>query len=76
VTGRGNQGPSALLWHSLFVDERSWKGMLIHLADRRRLIVTGPGHGASTNPGRRYTLCECAEGCRALWTDVKAGGTP
>lgn len=62
VTVRGDRGPTALLWHSLFVDERSWNGMLPHLADRRRLVmVTGPGHGASTDPGRRYTLSECAE---------------
>ena len=62
VTVRGDRGPTALLWHSLFVDERSWNGMLPRLADRRRLIVvTGPGHGASTDPGRRYTLRECAE---------------
>ncbi|MET0781687.1 MAG: alpha/beta hydrolase [Microbacterium sp.] len=62
VTVRGDRGPTALLWHSLFVDERSWNGMLPPLADRRRLVVvTGPGHGASTDPGRRYTLGECAE---------------
>jgi pimeloyl-ACP methyl ester carboxylesterase len=62
VAVRGNQGPTAVLWHSLFVDERSWNGMLPRLADRRRLVViTGPGHGASTDPGHRYTLRECAE---------------
>ena len=62
VTVNGDRGPTALLWHSLFVDERSWNGMLPRLADRRRLVVvTGPGHGASTDPGRRYTLRECAE---------------
>lgn len=62
VTVRGDRAPTALLWHSLFVDERSWNGMLPRLAGRRRLVVvTGPGHGASTDPGRRYTLDECAE---------------
>ena len=62
VTVTGDPGPTALLWHSLFVDERSWNGMLQPLADHRRLVVvTGPGHGASTDPGRRYTLRECAE---------------
>lgn len=40
----GDRGPTAVLWHSLFVDERSWNGMLPRLADRRRLVVvTGPG---------------------------------
>jgi pimeloyl-ACP methyl ester carboxylesterase len=58
----GERGPTAVLWHSLFVDERSWQGMVPRLAERRRLVVvTGPGHGASTDPGRRYTLRECAE---------------
>lgn len=62
VAVRGDRGPTALLWHSLFVDERSWNRMLPRLADHRRLVVvTGPGHGASSDPGRRYTLRECAE---------------
>jgi len=62
VTVTGDRGPTALLWHSLFVDERSWNGMLPRLAKRRRLVVvTGPGHGGSTDPGHRYTLHECAE---------------
>ena len=39
VTVLGDRGPTALLWHSLFVDERSWNGMLPILADRRRLVV-------------------------------------
>ena len=58
----GDRGPTALLWHSLFVDERSWDRMLPRLVARRRLVVvTGPGHGVSTDPGRRYTLDDCAE---------------
>ena len=61
VTVVGEGGPTALLWHSLFVDERSWNRMLSPLADRRRLvIVTGPGHGVSSDPGHRYTLDDCA----------------
>ena len=62
VTDTGGTGATALLWHSLFVDGRSWGRMLPPLAERRRvLLVTGPGHGASGDPGRRYTLHECAE---------------
>ena len=38
-------GPSAVLWHSLFVDERSWGRVENDLATQRRLvIITGPGH--------------------------------
>ncbi len=56
------QGPAAVLWHSLFVDDRSWARVENELATQRRLvIITGPGHGASGDPGRRYTLDDCAE---------------
>lgn len=62
VTVQGERGPTAVFWHSLFVDERSWDRMLPRLAEHRRLVVvTGPGHGGSTDPGRRYALRECAE---------------
>ena len=61
------QGPIAVLWHSLFVDERSWGRVEDELATQRRLImITGPGHGASGDPGRRYTLDDCAEAARAV----------
>lgn len=55
------EGPPAVLWHSLFVDERSWQRVEDDLAhDRRLVIVTGPGHGASADPGHRYSLDDCA----------------
>lgn len=61
VTGR-KDGPSALLWHSLFVDERSWERVTPELAqDRQLVIVTGPGHGRSGDAGRRYSIEDCAE---------------
>ncbi len=62
VEGEGEQRPTALLWHSLFVDERTWGQVLPELVqDRRLVIVTGPGHGTSGDPGRRYTMDDCAE---------------
>ena len=55
-------GPIAVLWHSLFVDSRSWERIEDDLATQRRLvIITGPGHGSSGDTGRRYTLDDCAE---------------
>lgn len=73
VATHGGDGPTALLWHSLFVDERSWDGMLPLLAERRRLIVvTGPGHGGSGDPGRRYTLAECAEAAAQILDELSA----
>jgi pimeloyl-ACP methyl ester carboxylesterase len=54
--------PAALLWHSLFVDSRSWSRVEHALAEDRQLVlVTGPGHGASRDPGRRYTMADCAD---------------
>jgi pimeloyl-ACP methyl ester carboxylesterase len=54
-------GPPAVLWHSLFVDERSWQRVEEVLGhDRRLVIVTGPGHGESGDPGHRYSLDDCA----------------
>ena len=53
---------TAVLWHSLFVDERTWDRVVPDLAqDRRLILITGPGHGASGDPGRRYTLQDCAD---------------
>ena len=55
------EGPTAVLWHSLFVDDRSWHRVERELAcDRRLVIITGPSHGASSDPGRRYSLDDCA----------------
>lgn len=60
------EGPPAVLWHSLFVDERSWGRVENDLATQRRLVlITGPGHGASGDPDRRYTLDDCAEAAEA-----------
>ena len=54
-------GPPAVLWHSLFVDERSWQRVVPELAqDRRLVLITGPGHGQSSDPGHRYDLVQCA----------------
>jgi pimeloyl-ACP methyl ester carboxylesterase len=55
------EGPPAVLWHSLFVDDRTWGRVEEELArDRRLVIITGPGHGTSGDPGRRYSLDDCA----------------
>lgn len=56
------QRPLALLWHSLFVDERTWERVVPDLArDRQLILVTGPGHGTSGDAGHRYTIEDCAE---------------
>lgn len=55
-------GAPVVLWHSLFADERSWQRLLPLLSlDRRLIVISGPGHGASDDPGTRYDLAACAD---------------
>ncbi len=62
VQGESHQLATALLWHSLFVDERTWERVTPDLArDRNLILVTGPGHGTSGDPGHPYTMEDCAE---------------
>ncbi len=62
------EGPAtAVLWHSLYVDDRSWDRVAPELARERRLVrITGPGHGESEAPRRDYTLDDCADAAAAV----------
>jgi pimeloyl-ACP methyl ester carboxylesterase len=54
-------GPPAVLWPSLFVDSDSWTRVEPGLREQRRLVmIDGPGHGSSGDPGHRYTQLDCA----------------
>jgi pimeloyl-ACP methyl ester carboxylesterase len=54
-------GPPAVLWHSLFVDSASWRQVEPYLsAERRLILIDGPGHGASGDAGKPYTMGDCA----------------
>jgi pimeloyl-ACP methyl ester carboxylesterase len=58
VTGAG---PTALLWHSLFVDSTTWARVEQPLSAGRRLVlVDGPCHGANPPITRPFTLDDCA----------------
>ena len=58
---RGSGAP-ALLWHSMFVDSRTWERVVPALADRRTLVlVDGPSSGRSDPLRRRSTIAECAD---------------
>ena len=60
VRGVGS-GPPAVLWHSLFVDSTTWQRVEGRLgAERRLIVIDGPGHGWSGDAGRDYTLDDCA----------------
>src|ERR1700757_1538114 len=61
------EGPAAVLWHSLFVDSRSWSrlhGLLRE--DRRLVLIDGPGHGKSGSPSADFDLDDCAEAATAV----------
>jgi pimeloyl-ACP methyl ester carboxylesterase len=68
VRTEGSQDrPTAVLWHSLFVDDRSWDRVVPDLTRQRQLvIITGPGHGSSGDPGDRYTMQDCAAAAAAV----------
>lgn len=54
-------GPPAVLWSSLFVDSDSWQRIEHELGEYRHLVlIDGPGHGRSGDPGHRYTQSDCA----------------
>lgn len=54
-------GPTAVLWHSMFVDSRSFDRVSGTLGRERRLVlVDGPGWGGSDPLTHRTTMAECA----------------
>lgn len=57
---RTGTGPPVVLWHSLFVDSRSW-GPLVDMLARNRTVYTidGPSHGKSEAVRRDFTFEEC-----------------
>ncbi|WP_377640774.1 alpha/beta fold hydrolase [Oryzobacter terrae] len=70
VTTTGSGAP-AVLWHSLFADERSWERVTTELARYRRLVlITGPGHGESGDPHRRYDLLQCARAAQEVLDEL------
>jgi pimeloyl-ACP methyl ester carboxylesterase len=56
---RSGTGPPLVLWHSLFVDSRSW-GPLVDMLARDRTVYTidGPSHGKSEALHRDFTFEE------------------
>jgi pimeloyl-ACP methyl ester carboxylesterase len=57
---RTGGGPPTVLWHSLFLDSRSWCGLDSVLARARDVIaIDGPSHGRSEGIGRDFTFDDC-----------------
>jgi pimeloyl-ACP methyl ester carboxylesterase len=58
---QAGSGPPALLWHSLWVDSRSWGPLVDSLGAHRRVVtIDGPGYGRSDPIRRDFTLDDCA----------------
>lgn len=56
---RTGTGPPVVLWHSLFVDSRSWEPLVDALArDRTVYTIDGPSHGKSDSVPRDFTFTE------------------
>lgn len=56
------EGPTAVLWHGMFVDGSAWNPVIPLLRRSRRLIVLdAPGYGTSDPLSRLSTIEECAE---------------
>ncbi len=59
---RTGTGPPVVLWHSLFVDSRSWDPLVDALArDRTVYTIDGPSHGKSEAVPRDLTFEELVE---------------
>jgi pimeloyl-ACP methyl ester carboxylesterase len=56
---RSGTGPPVVLWHSLFVDSRSWGRLIDELAGHRTVYaIDGPSHGQSGSVPRDFTFEE------------------
>lgn len=56
---RSGMGPPVVLWHSLFVDSRSWGPLADALAqDRTVYSIDGPSHGKSEAVRHDFTFAE------------------
>ncbi|WAC55485.1 alpha/beta fold hydrolase [Gordonia sp. SL306] len=68
------EGPVTVLWHSMFVDGRSWQRVVPALAEHRTLvIVDGPSSGRSDRLDRSVDIAACADAAVELVTDLRAG---
>lgn len=67
-------GPTAVLWHSLFLDSRQWDRVRDALATHRTLVlIEGPGHGRSGLPPRRFTFDGCADAAALVLSTLGRG---
>lgn len=74
---RQGTGPATVLWHSLFLDSRSWVPLIDALAelvpDRTVVAIDGPSHGRSQPLNRDFTFDECAQAAADVLDEICAG---
>src|SRR6516165_8809849 len=65
---QAGSGPPAVLWHSLWVDSRSWGPLVDAFAAHRQVsTIDGPGYGLSSPIDRDFTLDDCVRAaCEVL----------
>lgn len=57
---RSGSGPTVVLWHSLFLDSRTWGPLVEELRPSRTVImIDGPSHGRSEPVNRDFSYDEC-----------------
>lgn len=70
VTTEGS-GPVAVLWHSLYVDDRSWDALACEIRGDRTLVrITGPCHGESSPREDVFSLGDCAGAAEDVLTTL------
>lgn len=72
---RMGTGSPVVLWHSLFLDSRSWCGLQHDLARSHSVIVIdGPSHGRSEPVGRDFTFGECVTAAEQVLESLGVAG--
>jgi pimeloyl-ACP methyl ester carboxylesterase len=68
-------GDPVVLWHSLFLDSRSWCGVAEELARTRSVIVIdGPSHGRSEPLVRDFTFADCVGAAEQVLAGLGVSG--
>lgn len=68
-------GRTTVLWPSMFVDSHTWDALIPHLgADRRFVLVDGPGLGLSDPLLRPSTIAEAADAAGDLLAGLRVDG--
>ncbi|GAA1906187.1 alpha/beta fold hydrolase [Williamsia serinedens] len=70
--GRDRSRPPVLLWHSMFVDSRSWGRLVPLLGDRDVFLVDGPSSGQSEPLRAPADIPACARAAASIVETVGA----